>query len=169
MESSSVLRVFMAECGFSFNTPLKDSCYEAIGTDGLISCIGFSGYDFRSRSGFLAHFSSPLQVEDFYNRAVVELEKRGIEDGEFHCKIVGGYKRAKYSKEIVARIKDQVDRIEGIFFSIDEEDGLAETPFQRSLLLNLRSGEWESYTPSLEDRVLLPFEEERYGTVNKFI
>jgi hypothetical protein len=159
LKSLQLLRVFIAECGFVNDA----SEFEAIGTDGLISCVAFSGYNYKFGSGFIAHFSTPDQVTDFFSRGVELIQSKGYEtEDEFHCKIVGGFRRAKYSKEIVDTIKVYARLTKSLTFIIDEEDSLAETPFERSLLLNLRSGEWNRYSPTLKDRVLLPSEEDRY-------
>lgn len=159
METSlSTLRVFMGECGFAS----RESGIEAIATNGLISCIGFSGYNFSSSSGFVAHFSTPEQVKDFYSRGVEVIKAADSKMVKFHCKIIGGYARAKFSREIVSSIKENLEGLEDLFFVIEEEEPFLQLPIERSLLLNLKTGERASYIPSPGHRALTEEEEKRY-------
>lgn len=144
-------RIFMAELGI-----YTEDTATSIGTDGLISCIGFAGWSRETRTGFLAHLSTPEQVEDFYKRGITQLKIATSPEKpiEFSCKVVGGWERARYSRKIREFLFENPLEDELVNLKIIEDSPPISCPTPRSLSVNLSDGSFGEYTPSPTDRSL---------------
>lgn len=161
---SSIKRVFMGELGVG----KPDNGTKVIATDGLISCLGLSGFNVEENIGFVAHFSTPDQVLNFYSRGV-EYIKTYVSEMEskmliFDCFVVGGWSKAAYSHQILKLIREHEERLEGsnLKFVIEEGELLSEMSSQKSLSLNLETAIFKKYIPCEWHRQLSQEDEEYY-------
>lgn len=177
-EDKAYHRIFMGEAAISF----QESRYKSLATDGLISCIGFAGYDYQKNIAFLVHFGGPKQVDDFYSKGIVLLRPNSCDDERLHfqCAIRGGWMKTCASLQILDKLKSGLISHPNVRFEIVEEDPPSEIAVSRSLAVNCANGEFSEYdskndqerrekTPKEEARDLTfsPFEELWYRLSNE--
>jgi hypothetical protein len=137
---SSFYRVFMGEVAISMPQNPK-----ILGTDGLISCIGFAGWDPNKHIAFLVHFGGQNQVDDFYSRGIEILLSSGNGNFNFDCAIRGGCQKTSASFEILEKLREGLDRHPHVKFHIKYEIPPSPNFTSKSLSVNGFSGEFSSY------------------------
>jgi len=116
-------------------------------TNGLISCIGFAGWEPQKKIGFLVHFGGPKQVKDFYSNGVEMLSKKcGVSDlSTFICAIRGGYEKTPASQKILTAIKSDLLSHERIQFKIIDQTQMSKSFAQKSLSIDCYKGQFTDY------------------------
>jgi hypothetical protein len=189
--SYSLIIIFRNFIGFIMTATTLDSPYnlafvsEAVfgsskdkqpilATDGLRSCIGFSGRDALQKIGFLAHFMGPAQVDEFFATAPKVLASLACDPKAslvFDCDLIGGSEKTSASKEIIKKIKTYIATSPiGIIFRIKREEPPSKGFVLKSLTLDLRDGTSGTYDPENDPspRKRTSEEEARIGSMDLF-
>lgn len=135
--SPSYFRIFMGEAIIH-----SEGTSELIlATNGLRSCIGFSGWEPTKKIGFLVHFAHSKQVADFYTRGISILSDKtcGI-FSIFHCVVKGGSEKYPASGEIFDAIKKGLTSHESTQFKIADRSPFSKADELQSISLSIPEG-----------------------------
>ncbi len=135
-------RAFIGECTIGSSRDDRP----VLATDGLNSCIGFSGWNEETTIAFMVHFYGPKQVDDFFKNGVSLLAKAtGSTKSRFKCVLKGGCIKTSSSREIVERIKAMC-KDSSLIFEITKEYPMSDKiGILKTLSLDTRTGKFGEY------------------------